>query len=119
MNATARLLQEYTFSDLVLLGPVMSRDEFAALVASIRALGLLDPIVVWRGEIIDGRHRFLACIKAGVEPRFEHLPEDADPLEHFLTRSLDPQELDRQPEGHCRPPRGVPVRPGASPQPGP
>ena len=62
------LFQKYTFSPLVFIFPPMGPAEFAALVASIRERGLRDPIVVWREQIIDGRHRYLACIKAGVEP---------------------------------------------------
>ena len=89
MNELNDLFQEHPFNDLVHVFPVMTRDEFAALVASIRQRGLLDPITLWRGQIVDGRHRFLACIKAGAPPRFEHLPDDADPLEHVLNKNQD------------------------------
>ena len=87
MNELNELLREHPFNDLVHVFPVMNRQEFAGLVASIREHGLLDPITLWRGQIVDGRHRFLACIKAGVPPRFEHLPDDADPLEHVLSKN--------------------------------
>ena len=53
-------LLEYPFSSLVYLFPRMSPEELARLVASIREHGLLEPIVVWRREIIDGLHRALA-----------------------------------------------------------
>ena len=88
-HTMSTLFQKYPFSDLVHIFPVMSREEFSALVASIRVHGLLEPIMLWRGEIIDGRHRFLACIKAGVEPRFERLPDDADPREYVLAKNRD------------------------------
>ena len=89
MNELNELFQEHPFNDLVHVFPVMTRDEFAGLVDSIRQHGLLDPITLWHGQIIDGRHRFLACIKAQVAPRFERLPDDADPLEYVLSRNRD------------------------------
>ena len=70
---------QYPFSSLALAFPDMSEPKFAALVGSIRERGLLEPITVWRGEIIDGRHRYRACIEAGVEPRYQHLDDAIDP----------------------------------------
>lgn len=51
--------------------PMMPTEELEALSEDIRQNGLLIPILTWQGEIIDGRHRYLACQRAGVEPRFE------------------------------------------------
>lgn len=51
--------------------PEMTDAEFRPLVADIRAKGLMRPIVLFEGKILDGRHRFRACAEAGVEPRFE------------------------------------------------
>ena len=84
---------KYPFSDLVYLFPCMSPQEFDALVTSIRERGLLEAIVVWRGEIIDGLHRALACLKAGVEPAYRVLPDDADPLEFVLAKNGDRRDM--------------------------
>lgn len=52
--------------------PKMSDEEFAELKASIHAEGQHYPIVVNEDlEILDGHHRFRACIELGVEPDFE------------------------------------------------
>ena len=53
--------------------------EYARLLASIRERGLRNPIIVWRGEVIDGVHRLRACIEAGVEPRYQYLEDHEDP----------------------------------------
>ena len=54
----------------------------------------MDPITVWRGQVIDGRHRYAACAEAGVERRFEYLGDDADPLRYILARNDLRRHLD-------------------------
>ncbi|MEM2081602.1 MAG: ParB N-terminal domain-containing protein [Candidatus Bathyarchaeia archaeon] len=52
--------------------PKMSDEEFAELKASIQTEGQHYPIVVNEDlEILDGHHRFRACIELGIEPDFE------------------------------------------------
>jgi hypothetical protein len=50
--------------------PSMSDAELQHLADDIRAHGLRDPIVEYEGQILDGRHRYKACVMAGVAPRF-------------------------------------------------
>ncbi|MCX6917169.1 MAG: ParB N-terminal domain-containing protein, partial [Verrucomicrobia bacterium] len=52
------------------LFPPMTADEMASLVEDIKAHGLAQPIVTHEGAILDGRHRYQACLQAGVEPQF-------------------------------------------------
>jgi hypothetical protein len=59
------------FHDVVYIWPKMQSQEFAELVADIRANGLREPIWTYQGKIIDGRHRKLGCDEAGVEPRYQ------------------------------------------------
>lgn len=60
----------YQFHPVCRMFPSMTDEELDALIEDVRANGLRDPIVRWRGEIIEGRHRLQACIAAGVAPRF-------------------------------------------------
>lgn len=58
-----------------------TQEEFEALKLSIKTLGQLDPIVSYKGEILDGRHRYKACIELGIQPvivQFEGSDSDAE-----------------------------------------
>ena len=51
-------------------------QEFDWLIGSIKQYGLFEPILMWQGWIVDGRHRHMACLKADVKPTYEYLPDD-------------------------------------------
>jgi hypothetical protein len=67
-DAEGQALEAHEVADLF---PSMGEDEYRALVEDIRAHGLHEPIWLHPdGRIIDGRHRYRACLEAGREPRF-------------------------------------------------
>ena len=65
------MTQKREFHPVANLFPLLQGEAFQTLVADIQTNGLLEPILVDAAErIIDGRNRCLACLAAGVEPRF-------------------------------------------------
>jgi hypothetical protein len=64
------LVSPIPFHEATSLLPFMDKREYAALVENIRINGLQVPIVLHEGKIIDGRHRYMACVQAKREPRF-------------------------------------------------
>ena len=60
-------LEDHPFS---LLFPILPPSDFKELVQSIKEYGLQYPIVMFEGKILDGRHRYQACISAHVAPKF-------------------------------------------------
>jgi len=58
------------FHEVSLIFPDMEEGEFKELKESIRANELQEPIVLHEGKIIDGRHRYKACLELGIEPHF-------------------------------------------------
>jgi N6-adenosine-specific RNA methylase IME4 len=52
------------------LMPAMSEDRIAELAADIAVRGLIVPIIIYEGLILDGRHRYEACQRADVDPRY-------------------------------------------------
>lgn len=57
--------------ELCRLLPDMTAGEFKSLVDDVRKKGLVRPITLFEGKILDGRHRFKACTETGTEPRYE------------------------------------------------
>jgi ParB-like chromosome segregation protein Spo0J len=52
--------------------PTMTQEEFEQLKESIRTEGQHYPIIANENlEVLDGHHRFRACIELGIEPDFE------------------------------------------------
>ena len=56
---------EYDFHPLAELFPLIEGEEFDALVEDISARGLLVPIMIHQGKILDGRNRYNAAKRAG------------------------------------------------------
>ncbi|MFM8537813.1 MAG: ParB N-terminal domain-containing protein, partial [Planctomycetaceae bacterium] len=76
-----------------LLFPPLPPAEFASLVADIATHGLLHPIVLHRGEVLDGRNRLLACQRAGVVPRFTEWRGQGSPLEWAISANIRRRHL--------------------------
>ena len=50
--------------------PRMPKKEFADLKNDIRENGLIEPIWLYEGMVLDGRHRYYACQETGVTAAF-------------------------------------------------
>lgn len=61
--------------------PNMSPEEYASLIESIQMHGQRDPIVLLDDQVLDGWHRYQACLEAGMEPAFAMFEGD-DPKDY-------------------------------------
>jgi phage N-6-adenine-methyltransferase len=69
---------EMSIHGIANLWPTMAADEWSEFLVDIKTNGLLDPILTWNGKIVDGKHRYRACLETKTQPRFDALPDDWD-----------------------------------------
>jgi hypothetical protein len=68
--AEGRELQNHPLADHF---PLMPDAKYRRFKADIAENGQHEPIRVYQGKIVDGRHRYRACKELGREPIIEHL----------------------------------------------
>jgi N6-adenosine-specific RNA methylase IME4 len=78
--------------------PPLEGEAFDALVADIRANGLIEPIMIYEGMILDGRNRYRACEAAGIGPQFLEFDGDG-PLGFVLSLNLHRRHLSESERG--------------------
>ena len=57
------------------LFPELPPEELSQLVRDIKERGQLEPIILYKGLILDGRNRYRACQIAGVKPGLRNLTQ--------------------------------------------
>jgi ParB-like chromosome segregation protein Spo0J len=72
--------------------PLMDDHRLRSLVDSIRMNGQRRPIVLHEGKVLDGRHRYLACLTAGIEPAFEEFG-GCDPIQFVWDENGERRDL--------------------------
>lgn len=81
------------FHPLSTLFPAVEGAEFQAMVDDIKVNGLRQAITLFKGQILDGRTRYLACKAALVEPRFETYLGD-DPVRYVVSLNVARRHMD-------------------------
>jgi N6-adenosine-specific RNA methylase IME4 len=84
--------------------PMMDENELQELADDVRANGLRQPIVILGKDadeylIVDGRNRFEACKRAGVEPDFVKLDPEVDPVAYVVSLNLHRRHLSESQRG--------------------
>ncbi len=70
----------------------MPAEEFAELVADIKANGLRDQAVIYEGMVLDGWHRMKACHAAGASFRYDYY-KGKDPVGFVKSKNLHRRSL--------------------------
>ena len=63
-------MNKYEYHPAAQIFPLMAGEELKELAKDIKEHGLLEPITMIAGAVLDGRNRLMACKSAGIEPRF-------------------------------------------------
>jgi site-specific DNA-methyltransferase (adenine-specific) len=81
-------MKPITYHPACLLFPAMGEQELQELAADIKERGLLNPVVLFEGKVLDGRSRLAACKLAGVNPRFVDWDGQGSATEWVLSQNL-------------------------------
>ena len=95
---------KYDFHPYTLMFPMLPHEEFEQFKADIKTNGQREPIVRRRVssgkyEIIDGRHRLMACVQLGVTPKFREYgsdPSDGDGSKESVARFIRSKNIIRR-----------------------
>jgi ParB/Sulfiredoxin domain len=102
------------FHDVTKKFRLMSEREYQGLKADIEANGQLVPIWTYQGKIVDGRHRYRACLELGITPLTKEwdgvgsLIAFVDSMNHHR-RHLTASELAMKAAGRASQGRGRPA----------
>ena len=76
------------------LFPLFEANDLAELAQDISENGLLNPVILYEGKVLDGRNRLLACKEAGVKPAFvEWLANGVSPVAWVISQNLKRRHL--------------------------
>jgi hypothetical protein len=81
------MITPYEFHELCCIFPRCTDEELQLFVSDIRENGLLTPITLYEGKILDGRNRYLACQMLNREPDYVEF-DGAAPLPFVISRNL-------------------------------
>lgn len=88
---------DYPVHPAAALFPMLDDSEIKEMAADIKSNGLLNPIVLLKGAVLDGRNRLKACEIAGIKPRFTQYTGSIDPVfwvisQNCVRRNLTPSQ---------------------------
>jgi hypothetical protein len=72
--------------------PSMSGDDFSALVDDIKANGQREPVMVYEDMVLDGWHRYRACLQLGIKAQ-QFTFGGIDPVGFVLSHNLHRRHL--------------------------
>lgn len=72
--------------------PVMTQGELAELTKDVGDNGQKEPIDLLDGKILDGRHRYEACMRLGITPKTRAW-SGSDPIDYVISKNLHRRHL--------------------------
>jgi len=80
------------YHEIANIFPMMSEEEYKALLEDMRQNGQLEPIIVYEDKILDGRNRYKACIELGLKPKMIDFSGN-NPLSFVISKNLKRRHL--------------------------
>jgi ParB-like nuclease domain len=86
-------MEAYSIHPLADIFPLMKEKEIDELASDIKEHGLREPIVLHEGMILDGRNRYHACAKLGIELLTCQWDGNGNPLDYVISKNLHRRHL--------------------------
>ena len=94
INDGAYIIQEeLKVHPAALIMPPMADDEFAKFKEDILGNGLIEPIVLFQGKILDGRNRYRACRELEIDVWVRKWEGGMDPVEYVISKNIHRRHL--------------------------
>jgi N6-adenosine-specific RNA methylase IME4 len=87
------------FHEAANIFPMMTGQDYYDLRNDIKENGLLEPIILHDGKILDGRNRYTACLDLGIEPAFEEFKNGQSPISYVISKNLHRRHLNETQRG--------------------
>lgn len=89
-------MKEILIHPFCYLLPWMTDEEFKALKEDIKKHGLIEPITLYEGQILDGKCRYKACKELKITPKFvEFHGDDLEALIYVIRKNILRQQLNK------------------------
>lgn len=75
------------------LMPLMTAEEWTQLKIDIEENGQREPVVLYQGQLLNGRNRLKVCRELNIPVRAISLPEEEDPYLHVASLNLHRRQL--------------------------
>jgi N6-adenosine-specific RNA methylase IME4 len=86
-------LRKYEFHEAASVFSLLEGVEFAALLEDIKQYGVIEPVWLYQGRVLDGRKRVRACEQLGIEPPTRMWTGDGSPLAFVVSENLKRRHL--------------------------
>ena len=95
MNAPSDNFEQHPLGAIC---PRMPKEDFADLCDDIGKNGLINDIITYQGQILDGWHRYQACLRESVRPKFAPFAGD-NPADYVISTNVYRRQLSKLQKG--------------------
>jgi ParB-like chromosome segregation protein Spo0J len=85
--------ENYEFHEAANLFPMMDSESFESLKKDISANGLIEPIWLHEGKIIDGRNRYKACQEMAIDAAFRNWNGQGSLVQFVVSLNINRRHL--------------------------
>lgn len=85
--------QELEVHPAALILPPMTDEEFALFKEDILGNGLIEPVILFQGKILDGRNRYRACKELNINVWAREWEGGMDPVEYVVSKNIHRRHL--------------------------